>query len=424
MSSLLDLPTELIQRIARNLPCSAALNFIQVNRQLHAACNDRLVFKHIALHQVGHENLGGKEGTPVWDEGVDLLNEATLQGTIRIALAVERALQRASEKPPRWFSEDDGGVVVVHRDVEEWLPHLLTLHHPACSSFKAEHLLWLHLELANRRHVRPGDENSEAHRKSVVQAYATLVNVGFCLAFLTLEGMSRIPEEQVLEPFEMGYHIPENRVNDYVRSGAWGLSPPAPGSDLLRTYSLAQAAASIIPFLYSILGGAHFPIKLPCPSRTLFRSYMDIPLVYRNTTVEFSYCHTHRMTAPEFLSGRWMGYYTDQRNLIHSRYAIVDPPMRNINLIARPRDRTDRPDPHIRAMVDRETRGVDSHGAFLLYGEIHENGKVDVIKSYPAQGWDWMWHGEVTPFGIIGHWGDLSGNFGGYFWIWKEEWCT
>jgi hypothetical protein len=52
MASLLTLPVELVQHIATLLPCSAALNLLRVNRQLHTACNDRLVFHSIASNNL------------------------------------------------------------------------------------------------------------------------------------------------------------------------------------------------------------------------------------------------------------------------------------------------------------------------------------------------------------------------------------
>jgi hypothetical protein len=96
--------------------------------------------------------------------------------------------------------------------------------------------------------------------------------------------------------------------------------------------------------------------------------------------------------------------------------------MCDIRMVAHDPSAHDRTSNHVTAKIDRQTKGVDSHGEFTLEGRVCEDGTVIIVKRYIVAGWSWTWTGHVTPFGIVGIWGNQR-YFGGYFWIRKEEWC-
>jgi hypothetical protein len=64
-------------------------------------------------------------------------------------------------------------------------------------------------------------------------------------------------------------------------------------------------------------------------------------------------------------------------------------------------------------------KGYDGIGQFTISGECNERtGIVSAIKAYETH--EWVWHGMLTPFGIVGTWGPRWD--GGWFWIWPQEW--
>ncbi|KAF3183856.1 hypothetical protein TWF788_005582 [Orbilia oligospora] len=68
--------------------------------------------------------------------------------------------------------------------------------------------------------------------------------------------------------------------------------------------------------------------------------------------------------------------------------------------------------------------GKDGLGDFVLWGKFYpKTGKVQLTKAYYKgiePGTMWNWTTFMTPFGIVGRWGDRG--FGGYVWLWKEDW--
>jgi hypothetical protein len=200
------------------------------------------------------------------------------------------------------------------------------------------------------------------------------------------------------------------------------LSERVPGyGTFIRDFTLTQASAVLTPLLVAI--AASYPTReqqiLPAPTKIPFGKFMKIPGVYRNSAEPFTTCHNKCMTTPEFLSGRWTGYYSDQRHRGHN--IPIDPPMRDIQMIVREPTEEARTKLRISAIIDRETRGYDSHGDFRLSGRVRKDGLVSAVKQYLVSGFSWTWTGRLTPFGIVGVWGAQS--FGGYFWIFKEEWA-
>jgi hypothetical protein len=204
------------------------------------------------------------------------------------------------------------------------------------------------------------------------------------------------------------------------------LSERIPGyGTFIRDFTLAQASAAL-PIVLVAIASAYESREdrlLPTPSRIPFTQFMDLPSVYRSSAELFATCHYKRMATPEFLSGRWVGYYSDHRSFaiqVRNRTVSVDPPMQSIQMAAHDPTEEARTRLRISAIIERETRGYDAHGDFLLSGRVREDGLVSIAKQYLGSGISWTWTGRITPFGIVGVWGRHS--FGGYFWIFKEDW--
>lgn len=297
MVYLLDLPVELLQRIAGFLNCSSALDLARVSRKLHDACNHRVVFRDIALYSLAHDFNDPQAGILLWPEGYDILKSASLSDTVRLACAVQRAVEHAVRRAggrcePVWIAKERSADPrnVDCSDIDKWLPQLLAWHHPSCKHMLDTSLLPAHLQLGKRL-----DDGNRAG----------FINLGFCLAYFALQNVSTMSGD-VNTPFEIEDSIAKMST-EYMFSPCWGLKPPGV-SQGSSSFDLAQGSTCVIPFLYSILGSGLFGrIPFPVPSRIPFRSFMNVPWVYRDSSEAFSRCHVSKMTEPEFLTGTWMG---------------------------------------------------------------------------------------------------------------------
>lgn len=121
----------------------------------------------------------------------------------------------------------------------------------------------------------------------------------------------------------------------------------------------------------------------------------------------------------EFLtSGAWCGYYT--QGVAHHQ---LDPPMGKI--------RFQRSISETKADCEKVSisaaKCIDGVGGFSLRGSMRWDGKVvkvTAVKTYD-DGLSWEWDCRLTPFGIVGHWGEVEeGQLStyGYVWLWKEGW--
>jgi hypothetical protein len=159
------------------------------------------------------------------------------------------------------------------------------------------------------------------------------------------------------------------------------------------------------------------PIPFPEVSRMAFHTWMNIPMVYGSERRAFHECHMWWASTPQFVSGTWMGYYSDER----VPHQSLEEPMHSINLIAR---RSDLSKPgRVRTIIDIASQGHDGVGKFALHGYIRFDGSVLLTKRHDA-GWEWIYKGFITPFGIAGSWGDQRLDGLGYFWLWKKDWCN
>lgn len=457
MTSLLDLPNELLQHTASYLPCSSLFKLIQVNRQLHEVCNDRHVYHLIAKNTLSHdscavnrlhklssniESLSLSPSRLAWPEGDALLQGASLATTIRVAYAVEQCTLAS-------YREDDEWTLIMGKemtlfDISDWLPHMLALHHPAGRGLTSHNFLRVQGELSvpvsdlTRRtfinRILPWSRAAiEDESLEVKQRTVEFINTNFILSYTTLQrlkthqdtkGVIRMFEDFFFPVWLEGTHpMSWSEEQQIISKTVERLCDRVPGyGQYTNNFTLAQAMA-VLPAMIIELA-AQFPSLeqlqvLPIPSKIPFHTFMMVPAVFRHTAEDFSTSHIRGMSTPTFLSGRWRGYYSDQRGFLNNRR--FDPAMRNISILSRDPSAEEATRMKVQAIIDRRSRGVDSHGEFSLEGRVCENGLVHLVKRYIVMGWSWSWCGQVTPFGIIGVWGGHN-NFGGYFWISKEEW--
>lgn len=256
-------------------------------------------------------------------------------------------------------------------------------------------------------------------------ATVTFTNLSFKLAYTLLqcfgvatndEGMkimSQIVARIVPEVEEDMVECFDQRISDCI---------PKCGTSI-RAFGIVQASATL-SFLTMAIASSQGCDGLPIPTRTPFLDALTIPSVQNTSKELVSACHDSRMNTADFLSGRWRGFYSDHRRVQNRKKAfIVDPPMLDIQMIVQEPTLLQRSRQDISAVVTRETKGHDAHGKFRLSGHVTEDGMVRLVKQYNLFGisiGEFTWTGRITPFGIVGVWGQSS--FGGYFWIFKDEW--
>ncbi|KAH9955941.1 hypothetical protein BC827DRAFT_1234839 [Russula dissimulans] len=104
----------------------------------------------------------------------------------------------------------------------------------------------------------------------------------------------------------------------------------------------------------------------------------------------------------------WAGYYTV------ANMTGRDPPMfLELRSAKSPRGR-------MRGCKYFHGEGHDGVGTFTIEGICDtRSGTVNATKAYGAH--SWQWRGVITPFGMVGAWGDLGWS-GGWWWIWPREW--
>ncbi|CAO2658480.1 Nn.00g062030.m01.CDS01 [Neocucurbitaria sp. VM-36] len=267
----------------------------------------------------------------------------------------------------------------------------------------------------------------------VKQKTAEFINANFILSYVTIQRMktTRSPKDviRLFEDFFFPVWLEGTHPNSWggeqkiISKTIEKLCNRVPKyGQFVNEFTLVQAMA-VLPAMIVELAAQCNPDQLgymPIPAHIPFSTFMDIPAVFHRTAENFSTCHVREMTTHTFLSGHWQGYYSDQRPFLNARRFHI--PMRDIRIVARAASGEGSTRMKTKAIIDRRSRGVDSHGEFSLDGRVCEDGLVHLSKKYIGMGQPWPWSGRMTPFGIIGVWGD-SNNFGGYFWISKHEWC-
>jgi hypothetical protein len=354
------------------------------------------------------------------------LANISLQKTIRIAYAAERCIQALLEKDDAWAvrtSKKHGTF-----ELSEWLPQMMALHHPAASQLKPEAFLQL------QGHIQLG-------RRQPKTRYTDLLISHFILGYTTLSHLKKTKNgKQVKEPFDRFFSV--NRAGCPPITLSNGVRTDGDAIKSLRQrvqgyghfaykFDMEQTIA-LLPTLLLELAVHHLTSvqisELPSPTKIPFATLMHMPPIFesggsvpfQDTNTPFGLCHLDKMMSPDFLSsGRWMGYYSDQRWALGRRH--FDPPMRDIRILARTATKDDDSSLRNHTVIDSQSRGIDAVGEFSLHGIVLDDGFIQMNKTYLSNNFSWTWKARMTPFGIVGVWGDEE-RFGGYFWIWKEEW--
>ncbi|KAH6875268.1 hypothetical protein BKA58DRAFT_379515 [Alternaria rosae] len=442
MTNLLLLPNELTQHIASFLPCSSALSLSRANRQLRTICNDDVVFHNIAQYDLGQYLLsenGIELSETHWAETDSALAKTSLQETIRIAYAAERCIKALLETGDAWTLLRAKGVNTY--ELSRWLPHIMALHHPVASQLKPETFL----ELQGRLQVH--------HRLPIAQSpqwYSpNLLDVNFILGYTILTQLHMTGNgKQVKAPFDRFFSV--NHIADPPISLSNGIRVDGDAIKSLRqrvpnyghlckphgdAFTIDQATTLLSTLILELavhhLAPGHMS-ELPSPTKIPFRSFMHLPRVfgkspapvYGDSHEPFGMCHTQMFSSNFLSSGRWMGYYSDQRRALGRRR--FGPPMHSVRFIARETTEPERDIKGVRStftIIDVQSRGTDAVGDFSLEGRVrHIDGYISLTKRYLSKDLSWEWEANMTPFGMVGAWGNYEGRFGGYFWIWKEEW--
>jgi hypothetical protein len=455
MTSLLALPNELLQHVAFYLPFSAIVKLQCVNRRLHEVYNDRLVLQDATRNGLYNttgtiERLLDMHSAPnkiairpaqlLWPEGDQFLHQTSIQGIKALAYIVEKCANITSMGSEDWTIRSSSDKA--SHTFSDWLPQLLALHHPATLCLKPDALLRVHGEINRTLNTRP---SVQSHIRGLLsqpplptpsaEQLADLINVNFILSFITLQHLSAtLDSKDTLQLFTEFFYLTRmeeqqasrREESEVIDDTMKHLCERVPGYGEHRAdFNLVQASSVVIPMIFSL--SAQFPRMgqagdLPKPNKMPFQSFMNVPSD-QDSALSFSTCHLRTMTSPEFLTGRWTGYYSDQRAFRDApSQAEFDFPMRDIRIVAQDPSEQERAGGHISAAVDRRSQGVDAHGHFILEGQIFTDGTVRIAKRYTVARWAWTWTGCITPFGIVGFWGN-NRFLGGYFWIWKEEWC-
>jgi hypothetical protein len=448
MTSLLALPNELLQNVSCHLPFSSLVNLQCVNRRLHGVCKDRLVLQSVVRY--GFVNTpdavdslvrlySARGSIPLepenleWLEADPLLEEADLEKVTKVAYASDRCINFTMG-----HRRDEVGVLCAAPEEASssifiWLPAFLALHHPLALALDASYCLFdAHREAS--MHLVEGRDDEKC--------VSSVINLSFIIAYIALERFNMGGSSETLGLFE-----------EVFAPGQWAAKPGLRRSEFEDDHSIfaktfsemrelvvnygeqhnpfppSGAATVILILIYEMVYAPYYletyhldGAELPVPSKIPFHSFMDIESIFDAPAACFDTCHIRGMTDSDFLSsGPWIGYYTDERLHDYSTRTLFDPQMFDIHIVARelsPHDATAR---GACTKIDRQTRGKDSHGDFRLEGRIYADGSVDIVKTYLVHDNSWVWTGQVTPFGIVGHWGN-QWQFGGYFWIWKGDW--
>ncbi|KAK3061224.1 hypothetical protein LTS18_006749, partial [Coniosporium uncinatum] len=114
--------------------------------------------------------------------------------------------------------------------------------------------------------------------------------------------------------------------------------------------------------------------------------------------------------------GEWTGYYC-YASPMFGQGTPFDPPMVGVRF-----DVTDVA--HDSNQYGLHSDGQDACGKFKLEGRLFRDSGVLALRKTYTPGPTWHWAALMTPFGIVGSWGQASWGVGnGWVWLWKREWC-
>ncbi|KAH8806753.1 hypothetical protein DL96DRAFT_1629624 [Flagelloscypha sp. PMI_526] len=396
MSTFATLPIELLQRIATFLPCPSAFCLVQVSHYLREACNDPLVYKGII------ENGNGRGILPVRSWPQHLSIDAPVDIWAQYALADYLVLKEVEkgEWGMRSFESD-------------WLPILMATNHPIIADIP---LTALELNCLTE------DDYVAALPQTVEENIRYRFHIGFCSTISIMHkvcaDLEQIPSTALagyapLSPllYYMGdypiyygplgpffFEILRRRRENTLNNPNIGIFDDQPAGSLW----IPPPSFRTVPITKLLDLDQLVPFPLETPSMVSFRT-----------------SHVDKMVNKQFLEdSEWVGYYGYE---VHGWEGMedtdvrIDPPMTDIKLQVVKCE----PDNMIIAGT-----GQDPCGLFTLDGHIsRHDGCVHIIKKYAA-GFSWKWGGWMSPFGIVGVWGQPEDDHlsDGPIWLWKKEW--
>lgn len=155
-------------------------------------------------------------------------------------------------------------------------------------------------------------------------------------------------------------------------------------------------------------------IVVPTTESINFHHLMDMPPPFAtNTLSDFRFCHLSKMISKSYFEdGEWVGFYYTAFSRFEPRH--FHPPMRNVRFITNF-------DPARTPSHSLSARGQDATGQFSLQARLEdESGKISVNQKYAVGKLRRYWTCMLTPFGIVGTWGEGI-SFEGWLWLWKVQ---
>lgn len=374
------LPFELLKRIAMFSTAGTALALSQCNKKLHSACFDPLIFRNIIQNPKGTSSALEDS----WD--ISFLPSSTPASVIaRYAVADSRA--RSWKYFPRRDRSSSSYELCSDAHLK-WAPHLAMLGHPFIQS------LDLQAYVGGMQNLSLRDSRQVLH---------LLINALF---------------SNPASWNSRDIHVFFESLCGLVEDDASSLHP----LDLVMSMILWQVLAD--------LGVERPVITLPLMDRMLMaRSKDSAPPPFMGGEMDPTTFHVASMSQKAFIEdGDWCGYYSYDTLLMNPPH--IDPAMESVKLRLHDTNSSE-----LSSEIINETsssnahslhsisgNGKDSVGNFRLSGQLFSDGRMPMTKIYD-QGIHWDWDTCVTPWGIMGFWGQSDSTYG-WVWLWKREWST
>ena len=388
------LPEELIAHIATCANPSSALNLSQTCRSIRSACYDGLVFKDILITSQYHNWKQSSLNVKAIASRAN--NDAATWA--RYAIADERACDLSQRECPLEHP----------KNFINFLPELFVVGHP-----------FMNGECWNRFLRDRVDQKS---------------NQVFCLALAIL---AKDDMPQVFRSLQM-----ENdrylKRGESMKAFLWTLCTTAllvrlslktrlaawPFNDAARVPYISPPKAHQIP-----LEPLNDKYAIPAPF-----SRRAMQLLGSSTSSFSSWDSWYRLhnyeafQSPEYLTeGTWCGYY------VHTVFQSgrLDPPMTDIKFRILPDPTTEAPTSdniqEVNMYADNCIDGIDSFSIRATVSASDNEILFRARKDYKNRRCSWDWDCRLTPFGIVGHWGNNNEENDrlvryGMVWLWKKEW--
>ncbi|KAH8806721.1 hypothetical protein DL96DRAFT_1630542 [Flagelloscypha sp. PMI_526] len=352
----------------------------QVSTGLREACYVALVFHSII------ENGNGTGKLPPWKWPPEFYQGYSTEAWTRLALVDFRSTIFENELEPT-----SPGFKDVDPLAYKWLPLLIATNHPVLNT--------LHLPNLSNYLTSPDlpDRQWEA-----IEGYA------FCFSAALIHQVTTLVETVASTPLDRNDYIQPMTLPDYpcVIAGPFFL-------EILRCRK--RMTFSDGPIIDNNTWQPPPTLKtLPFSSVLGLETFIPF-----SDGIQFPLRHLPTMASKEFLEdGIWVGYYAycAMNGPAPTGSLLIDRPMRDISFRVRVPLSEE-------GFLEVNGTGRDNIGVFELSGILTTaRGKLGMTKAYVGQH-SFPWDASITPFGILGTWGQpMSGFHGGWIWLWKQTW--